>query len=459
MFTNFRHSIAGKKFAVVAAFFGISCLLLMAALLLQGPRIRRVELDNKKLVTQLGQRIVLRANQPLMQADASAVSIEPKAKFSVMTAGDAIVLQMQDQLTYNTTYTVTVKGLKGQQSSKLSDYSYRFKTADATLYYVRRNLGFDLYGYKQPDKILQRHLHSTKEEVVFEAERIKEFVLLDDALIVSTTSKSGRIDTLRRVNLEDNTSTVVTMPKGTVSELHASPNGRDFGYIFTPAGKHRPELHIFDSRANLTFTIDGIDSKPVAPAYWQYAPDGKAAAVQIPGTGTYLIDTTGKNKPVPLGNFYGLLGFSRDGSSLLVRTAENLVIVDTLARKQQIVEPVMLDGDFAYPYTGLLLPNASKNTTIQHAFTYAMDISRSHVYVQSGSTIRELYTKNTDDENVLDLGVSPNGQYAAIEIGSKDASDEQYPGDTQPKGAYTEIINTSNGNSAGGVDGFGIVWD
>jgi hypothetical protein len=451
-----------KRFIVAAGVLSATCLVLAGVLLMQGPRIRRVEVDTKGVTIQTGQRIILRANQPLRSVDAKDVTIEPTTSYSVMKSGDAVILQLNERLAYNTDYRIRVKGLRAENRSKTTEFSHTFKTDDATLYYLRRRYGPRGDGAKLHDQILRRKLHDKSEEIVYEAPKIKEFAQRGTTLLIST-SESTTSDKLHKVNLTTKASEEIPLPgKGLVGSPQIAVNNRDYGYLFTPADQFVSTLRIYDSAAKVSFTVEGLDGKELSVSEWRFTASATAAIVQSPGSGTLLVDTTFKNKPAFLGNFDQVFDFSSDGTRLLASDASDLVVFDIIKRTKSTLEPARFDGFEAIPNTGLFAghDSADPDATLQHAFTYGRGGSFNRVFEKSGTRVTTFLNQELNDGGILALNAPANRQYIGLEIYAPSAEYDGYQGKSMPKGAKTVIYDTTNQATIGDrVDGFGLVWD
>jgi hypothetical protein len=421
---------------------GSMAITLAVLLIMQAPRIRRVELDNKKLVTEPSGRIVLRANQPLQKISKSQVSLTPDVPFSVVTAGDAIVIQLEQQLLYDTAYDLRIQGIAGKNRRSRTSLTNHFRTTKAALYYLQHG--------SDKDQILTSQLGVTAETVVFEADQIKQFIFLDDKLIVATGGEES--DALFAVDPKTRTRTAINLPgSGIVTQLRALPNRIDFGYLFMNKGDYENKLFIYDGRVKMPFVVHGLDDdKTFSMSDWHIAPDGIAALVQTDTFGTALVDITNRNHPVPLGDFDQLFDFSSDGSKFLVRDAGSLAIVDSQTQQKVPLADPTIDGNQAVTYYAAFLQD--HQTILRQVAVSAGAAYRQYVLISSGNKETELYAASLGNDKVTSTYASPNTQYIATETAHTEK-------DSDTPITQTHIFESSNGHQLTIINGTNVLWD
>ncbi len=468
-----------RIFWMVAAVLAAVCLVFLVLNLVQGPRLRRVTVDRAEVVRQPDQRLVMYVNQPLGAVNDSQITISPKAAFTAAVNGETLSMQFNERLLYNTNYTITVQNVAARyRKHTVTTFHYSFKTADPTIFFIRRhaeaNLDGGLLPSKKADEIIQSTLSGSKETTVFNADKIQDYVLLGDSLLVTTISGDTFEDTtnnLYLVNIKTKQVEELSLPgKGTVTDLRASPNQRLAGYSFTSSGKYNERKYqniVFNidmAASRLQYPVDGLDGKPLQVMDWQFAPDGTTIIAQTYDTNLLLVDTNLDNKPLPLGQFTGMENFSYNGAKLIADDRINgPLVLDLLAHTRTPLTNGPTDSNQPYLQSARLLSNG--DGLIKQMMLYKDDTTYSYTQsltVSKGNSEKTVY-KNSDQHTQLGLfDSSPNDQYLVAEVyttGEDSMGNDEYPETPQQIGTKTLIINVSDGKTSRTIDGFKVTWE
>lgn len=462
-----------RLFWAITLCLSVICLLFLALNVTQGPRLRRVTVDQAQVVRQPNQRLVMYANQPLAAVKDAQITVSPHTTFTTTTNGQTLSLQFAQRLRYDTEYTVTVKGVTSQYHRQTTaTFTHSFKTGDPTIYFVRRHPAIELQGItpaKQSDEIIQTTLSGQKETTVFSADRIQDYVLFGNSMLVSTISGDTYEDTTNSLYLVDIASKhmeELSLPgRGTVTDLHASPNGRYAGYSFSSSGpydkqKYQDTLFVVDFAARRLFsTIDGIDGKPLRVMDWQFAPDGTTIAA-LTDSGLFLVDTNLKHTPLPLGVFVSMSNFSGQGTKLIAGDKlKGPVVLDLLGHTRTPIQDVPPTDETPYPEDARFLQNGdglieqmARNDTSTGYDPYLM---------VSQNNVSKVVFK--DDDPVQQLGpyaTSPNDQYLSVETyrAGEGSVNDMYPETPKQVNTQTKIVDLQTGKTVKTIGGFNVTW-
>jgi hypothetical protein len=407
-------------------------------------------------------------NQPVAKVTPEQVSVEPKAPFSVVSNGEAIVVQFTEKLRYDTSYKVTVRGATSRSNAKPATFVHTFKTADPLVYYLDRNRSINSTGRtKNPDEIVRTKLSGGGLEVVYSAPRIQEFAVAGDKLVVATIDEDDTNDVVL-VDLATGKEEALVLPSpGTVSGLRISTNQRLTGLIFTSrikGGKYTyigVLMSVDLALSRNVFPVSGVDKKPVQANDWLFAPDGTTILAHTHADDTLLIDTKGKYDPRPLGQSFGIANFSHDGSQIILTAPDGPAVIDAVGGKTRT--QLFKEGELAglYPLEASMLANSKGHVTLLQEFIGETLISKYYLKQYTQDATRTLYEADGESKRVISFAVLPNDQYVAVEESDKDDSGdfENYPDNSKPETTRTLLLDTTSGKVVREIDGFGVTTD
>jgi hypothetical protein len=458
MGSNPRH-IFSKKAFTLGAILVLVMAVLSVLLLFEGPRIRRVDYDPTALTRQSNQTIILRSNQPLRAIDKSQVSIEPSVDFSVNSSGESVILQLKNRLNYQTSYKVTLHDIVSKKGRR-SAFTTTITTGHAEYFVLKRNTG--AVGQKQPDVIMQGGLDVPEKEV-YSAYRIIDFGLLDDTLIVARQDQSGG-SAITIYDMKKQTSKDIALPgKGSVNSIGASPHKKLFGFTFTSGpsngqGAYNHSLFVYDIVAGIAVPIKGIGSDKVSVTLWKFHPDGTSIIAQTYSSGVLLLDSYSEQSPLPLGTYYSIGNFSRDGSRVVLGDAVKGPVVLNLQDKTKNLPMTSIRGSTPPLLTDARLMQDS--TDMLKVLHTSSGLSSSRVFVLGdGQNDRPIQTVDNGNLQTYDYQLSSNDQYLGLELSvTSNRQFDAYSENPKPTNLKTTIIHTKDGSTAKIVDGFKLTW-
>ncbi len=446
---------------VLLATFGVLILLagiFITLITLQGQRVRYATIDTELITQERNQRIVLSLAQPIESIIESQVTLTPTASFTTLTNGESIVIQLKERLRYDTKYEVKLSNLSnvsGKQNDK--ELTYVFKTASPTLTYLKRNsqekqTDVAFFTSKMNDEIYSTGLDNAKDDVIFSTPMIQEYCRIDNKLIVAILNEDGS-NTLKLVDVYTKSIQDILLPEnqGTISLLHCAPSSGNFGYLLNSEGTSQPTLftanilNISEPKA-----INGVDGKPLQPGEWNYAPDGTSIITNDYESGGLLIDGSGKQKPVPLGQIYSLHNFTYDGRGVAVTDRTNgLFVLDIpTLRKSPIADPNDQEGSVD------VVALSNTEGWIKRTAKVSSDTLR----LETPSVKKEIYSSSRDKSSIFAYATSPNDQYLLVTYERASAMYDTYAGRAVPEDLYTEIYDLNTRQMIKQIPGFDPLW-
>lgn len=447
------------------------CLVFFTLNLLEGPRLRRVEIDTTAVVKQTNQYLTMYVNQSLATTAKSQITIQPKVGFTVASNGETITVQFTQRLAYNTDYHVTVHNVRSSyRATPTATFVYHFRTGEPTMYYIHRNHDYDtgsFYTSKKSDQIFQTTLTGSQQSEVYSAPMIQDYVVSGNTLIVVTVN-DDKTNSLFLVDTLTKRATKLTLPgAGTISDLHASSNERLIGFSFTSNEKDDTErayssvLFTMDLVASrIAQPVDGLDHTSLEVVGWQFAPDGTTILAETSDGSLLLIDTNKKHDPVPLGQDASITNFSYNGALISAESITGPILLDPLQHTRTPIVFKTIDGADPYPMTVHLLSNGPGY--LARLQTYSGNSLQTNEYFvlnQSGSD-KTIYQTHTTDAMISDYSLSPNDQYMSLELGPTDNNQyDDYPDNSKSYSVHTQLIDVANGTVVKDIDGFNITWN
>lgn len=440
---------AKRRFGVVVGACVVAIAALAALTAARGIRLRYVEFDSAA-ATESNQQIRLHLSLPIKSLSSGQVSITPSVPLSVAVEGEVAVISLKDQLHYQTEYTLKITGALGEYGRQRGDIEYRFSTPPASAYFIRRNYDSNslILDSKSDDQIMKIDLATGKETQIFQANKIQEFVLIGDELVVSMADKNGKSQ-LNSVNITTKKVSNITLAKtGVAAKLRASADGASFGYILgDQLANGGGELYIVRARDKSTRAV--LNAKNAVD--WQPSQDGRLAAVLTADDNLLLLDASGKRQPRPLGQAQSLGNFSGDGRTIsYARRSSGFAAYDLAAN-----QPGSAGSLESYAARLIMLSNSAtlaENYPILRAAKSEPEI----VYTDGARRMSYRAGKN---RRVTGLAASPNRQFITVETVNNDASPyDNYPVNGRNYPTTTRILASENGRVIREIDGFGVCW-
>ena len=447
--------------------FGRTAGVLIAALLVvtagltvanavQGPRLRSADVNTQALVSKVGQRLVLRLNQPVVEIPENGLTVVPETPFSVTTDGAALTLRFTSVLPYATTFLVSGPVVSAATGASAT-VAYTFQTPPPEAYLLQR--AGPSAPPDAPDSVVRTVLGSSAASVVHSEPGIQEYAVAGPRLAVVTVTSEGN----RRLTVRDlaGTEPARTIADGAIiSQLHSSGPSGVLGFVrTTPGGSGGPnpsQLQVWDPTSDAEPTaVLGLDGQPLAPQVWTFVPGTNSIVAQIPDGTCFLVDPFGGTPIQPLGSHLTLEGFVPGTTTLVVADLDRYIALDLSTGRSsevdEVTRPETDDLTRLVPLAGgnrfLALLTSFDGQDISYAISEVPDRERPPRYVAEpvGTSIQKVC-------------LSANGDLLAIERIPKDAvldRNDVVPGYS---GTTTVFLDTGTGQVEQSVAGSAVSW-
>ncbi|MDH6237386.1 hypothetical protein [Cryobacterium sp. CG_9.6] len=438
----------------------VMCLVLVGINILNGPRLTGFEIDTTAAVSQTNARLVLSANQQLLNVAPEQITLSPAHPFSLQTSADSIVISFTNPLAYDTDYTVTVRDVTGSSTNRSSTFEVDFRTQEPPLFYLLR----DDVG---PDRILRTRIGSPTADVAFEAPRITEFTTFGERLVVVTLDDTGA-SVLSLIDEEGVLSNVNVPGIGQIEDLGGVPAENLVGFRFTsaadaPGPLFENVLFMLDLGLGITDPILGLDGEPVQAVQWSFMA-GRADLVAQLYDGTILLLNPRTNadasaEPIPLGQYSGLTTVAPDGLRIAVADQGSQFVLDLSTGTEDQIMPAEVLG--TTPYTDELRFLAGGGFVQRMAqFDPVTGQPKQRLTLVQGEERRVVYEPASAGETIVGFTLSPNDQYAAVQIipNRDDQMADDYPVNGQVTAATTLFVDLATGEIRRSVVGFDATW-
>ena len=439
----------------------IAALLVVAAGLtvanaVQGPRLRSADVNGQALVSKVGQRLVLRLNQPVVAVPTDGLTVVPETPFSVTTNGVALTLRFNSVLPYATTFTVSGP-LVSSATGASATLSYSFQTPPAEAYLLQR--AGAAAPPDAPDSVVRTVLGSSAATVVHAEPGIQEYAVAGPRLAVVTVATEGN----RRLTIRDlaGTEPARTIADGAIiTQLHSSGPSGVLGFVRTAqggsGGPNPSQLQVWDPTSDAEpTTILGLDGQPLAPQVWTFVPGTNSIVAQIPDGTCFLVDPFGGTPIQPLGSHLTLEGFVPGTTTLVVADLDRYRSLDLSTGRSSEV------GGATRPETDdltRLVPLAGGDRFLGLLTSFnGQDISYG-ISDLAGPERRPLYVAEPVGTSIQKVCLSANGDLLAIERIPKDAvldRNDVVPGYS---GTTTVFLDIRTGEVKQSVAGAAVSW-
>lgn len=423
----------------------------------QGPRLRSADVNPPALVSKVGQRLVLRLNQPVAEVPRDGLTIVPETPFSVTTDGVALTLRFESVLPNATTFSVSGP-LVSAATGASADLAYSFQTPPAEVYLLQRADPTAPGG--GPDRVVRTALGSAEPTVVHTEPGIQEYAVAGPRLAVVTVLADGN----RRLTVRDlaGTEPTRTIADGAViTQLHSSGPGGVLGFVRTESGgesggPNPSQLQVWDPTSDAEpTTIPGLDGRPLAPQVWTFVPGTNSIVAQIADGSCFLVDPFGGSPIQPLGSHLTLEGFVPGTTTLVVADLDHYASLDLSTGASTdlaaIARPETDDLTRLVPLAG-----GDRFLALLTAFD-GEDISYS-IAELAGPERRRLYAAEPVGTSIQKVCLSANGDLLAIERIPRDAvldTNDVVPGYS---GTTTVFLDTATGKVEQSTAGSAASW-
>lgn len=433
---------------------------------LQGPKLARGNIDSNRAVLRSDQQLRLFANQAVSAVKADQVDVAPAAPFTVSSSGKVIAVQFTHPLHYDTRYTVRVHGVANAVQPSTADFSYSFVTAPAEVYYLDR--ADPVTPGHQEDRIMRTDSRAKTRTVVYSAARIQEFAVLPNAIAVTTLDTDGT-SSLSLVSDRDRgfAEQIVLPGKGSIDQLHVSPDVGILGFVFTSAGpiadrQFAGTLMTVNLAATHTVApILDIGKRPLAVTGWSFISGSTEIVAQSVDQTVLRIDPTKPDAVIPLGQFQGLGASSTDGRSIVVADAFGTLAYALDTGKQTRLPVLPIAGSRAFGSDTVITGSSTKR--LRHVTVLGSAGSKryeNYLVEERDNQSRVVYQPSGENASIEGFSVSPNGQFVAVEVipdFGLSVSDG-YSSNPQSTSITTMIVDVASGRLVSGVPGFDLSW-
>ena len=432
----------------------------------RGPSLQSAAINLSSVSEHPGQRLLLTANQPIASIDRDQITVTPEVPVSVDVDGAAITVTFEAALKYSTDYRVQINPVIGLFQSAQSSIEYDFTTDDVDLFTLYRETRTNDDGTKRPDEIRRDTLFGAGAgQVLFTAERIQEFAVLPGHLAVVTLDGEGT-NHLWIVSLTDDTQLEIALPPNSIlKDLQASGTTNLIGFTATGVPSTGDEdladiLYTYDVNEQSTVpqAVQGVDQQALPVSDYVFVPNTTSLAAHGPDGVMYLIDVIADADIVPLGQHVEMRGLIPGTNSLVVADPTQGASIDLSNGAVTPLELPAADelGD-AIPAKLEVLDSGGKYVRLYHAWgTDGATRPLLALTDHQGSSF--IFEPASDNSEIRDFCLSPNGQYVAVETNSREAESDQYPALPASTGTMTTFVDLSTGASIRSVNGFLPHW-
>jgi hypothetical protein len=423
-----------------------------AVVAVQGPRVTSVQFDPQAAVSASGSRLILTTSQALADVYAAQVTVSPKVETTVSTSGRAVGIRFALPLFDDTTYTVTVSGVRGVGGGPAATLTETFRTPGLQVYMLQRST--------KGDTVYRTGLEGSEAVPVFTHPHIEDFRATASALVMSVRTDDD-LPELIATDPDGENARTLKLPgdgTGTVQELQSADRGDLVGYTYTDADMaagggqasvlYTASLKAGDADAEPTPIRVGEDA--VSAASWRFVPDTDRVLV-LSFEGRLLLAPPDGSDVVDLGDAAAISGIARGSTTAVIVRADGLVEVDLAdGTATPLATAAGVDG-----YLGTVVPLPDGETLQQFTTSDATTVYR----VGTDGTARATYSAS-GTEALLQTCVSPSGRYGAFLMQPDAASNPYRTGYDLPvpKTVNTHIIDLDDGTEVSALGAFAISW-
>jgi hypothetical protein len=436
----------GRLIATIVV-LALACAGLGAASVLQGPRIEGSQLDLSAAVSAPSSlRIVLDERVAPLAEDGATV--EPETPMTVQDDGDVVLVQFERPLEYDTTYTVTLAGVRAAAGGVTVDLRHEFHTPPFAPVWVQRS--------ESGDRILTGAL-GAEPATLFTAARIQDFLPLGgDALLVVTlddadASHASIVATDGSGNEEE-----LLLPGGEPGRIESLElAGTNVLYTFTSLGSADEDSGIpaFDQtlfRLDLTGShvsepVAGVAGDPLSVDSIIPVRGTTAALVHTRAAEVLRYDPAGEEPPSLVGEFSEMVALAGDRHRLSVKDSFGPLIYDFDDGSEARINPSPDAATGVVPFIADVVP-VRDGYRIERAVVPNEDYSafESFIAIDDGTSSSVLYRTPEVAGSVVGYRMTANDRYLVAEVGpggnSFDTSDG-YAGQSRPRDVITVVID------------------
>lgn len=444
--TRFRRGLIAT-----VAVLALACAGLGTASVLQGPRLQAAVVDVDAAVSgpALLRLVIDEAIAPL---EADQVSITPEVPLTAESDRDVVLVSLGRALDYGTSYEVRLRGVVAAAGGVSSDVTYRIDTPAFSATWLQRTGG--------GDRIL-RGSPGSPPELVFQGDRIQDYVMLPGAVFLVTLDVSGTA--FASIVATDGSGNVeqLVLPGGAPARIeNVTASGNTILYTFTtidPGAAKQAGLPVFDhdlfqldlEGSHGSVVVTGADGGTLAVDTVVPVPGASEVLIHARAGGVYRYGLDPATPPTLLASFAEMFALSADDAVLSVSDAFGPVLYDLDDGTEDRIVASPLDDSGRVPFVGGVIP-LTDGRWIERALVPNADQSAfdSSIAIDDGTTARTLYAPDVDGASTLGYRLTPNERYLLVETSpggaSLDASDG-YGQDARPRDVTVLVIDVGSG--------------
>jgi|GEM_PF-2297001 len=381
------------------------------------PRVSAVSVDAAAATSRPGQRLAIELSQPA-SAEGATLTVTPAADAELAIDGATATVRFTGMLDYATEYTVRIVGLHGAATGAEGSVETSFVTPDPGIVTLVRG--------DDGDRLVRSPIDGGEATTIAEAPAIGDVAVAGATVAMSVDDGDGaRV----RILVPDAEPVEAHGPyEASIRALRGTEAGV-FGWIISRGvdgtRDYANTLVVYDlagesARTNVPVEITLPDGAPLTAVDWAWVPGTTSLVVQDQDGFTWLASAIG-GEPQLLGAWGTLRGFIPGTASLLTEDGADLLVTDLTTGTSTpfgLTPPVVPDDDIVGESAVL---SSDATAWIVHHFdrTRSPSLTGSAlVRVDDGGTGvgTELYRTSGDASIILDLCVSPNGQYVAATV-------------------------------------------
>jgi len=423
-------------YIIIALLVATTALILFVGL--QGIRVRRVAFDTTAATRFIDQTMVVSFNQILPHVRSSDVSISPRTDMSVQSVrGSVLRVRFNRALHYDTAYTLSVN-INGQS------VEHHFRTPPLrTLHLAKSGTGDALLASTPTQP-------RGKAKLVFSASDIVQYAIAGNDVFANAYG-DDLASTLTKISLTSGARQTIKLPfRGAISQLRASPDGSMIGFGLMPrSDKGVNGLFLYNVGAG---TMREVTNKGahIDVYSWRFASDNRTLLVKDTDAHVSVVDSRDIRPAKYLGEYGNVYGIAAD---------QKTALLGALGITQGFSVQFADGAKRAYPAKPLaanellsgIYPFRNSDASLLYVQQLVGDTdSEDRLFYNQGTTRKQIY--QSDKTMAINaVSISPDDQYAAIEL--NDVSDADESTNTQ-----TVLLNIATGETLAVVSGSQLTW-
>lgn len=466
---RFRRSLA-IAIATLVVLVGVLAVLGAVA----PPRLTGSTINAAAATERPGQRLAMTLSQPVA-VEGAALTVTPRADAELVIDGTTATVRFSGMLDYATDYTVRIEGLRGTATGATGAVETSFSTPDPGAVTLLR--GVD----GEPDRVVRSPIDGAEAQTIAEADSITGLAVAGSPGAGDQAAVAGQAGTAQTVAVSfddgDGAHVRILVPGAAPVDAHGpyeasirALRGTEaglFGWIISRGVDGEREyvntLVVYDlggesAATNVPVEITGPGGAPLLAVDWAWVPGSTSIVVQDQDGFTWLADSTGR-EPTLLGTQGTLRDFVPGTTMVLTEDGPDLLLTDLATGESS---PFGLRRPAADPD---VVPGESAVIAVDAAawIVHRLDRTRTPSLVGSsivrtderGDTV--LFETPGESSIILDLCVSPNGQFIAATVAATASADAGATAAAAPR-PTTVLIDARTGGTSRSVPGESITW-